>query len=103
MPRLSLHRTHQIKTRPIKTPQHHTTMKTFHHSKLTSPRLQKLLAYLQECSLRGCTTLEIAQACCSTRPSSDCSELRANGVQIETQFEGTNENGRRIYRYTLLP
>jgi hypothetical protein len=78
-------------------------MKTFHHSKLTSARLQKLLAYLQECGLRGATTLELCQRCITTRPSSDVSELRANGVQIETQFEGTNENGRRIYRYTLLP
>lgn len=77
-------------------------MNTFHHGTLESPRLAKLLAYLKQRGDDGATTLELAQGCYSTRPSSDVSELRANGVLIETLFEGVNENGRRVHRYRLI-
>ena len=77
-------------------------MKTFHHSNLDSPRLQKLMAVLRERGKSGATTLDLAACCYSTRPSSDVSELRANNVPIKTTFEGTNENGRKVYRYALV-
>lgn len=76
-------------------------MKTFHHSTLESPRLSKLMAFLRKCGARGATTLEITQGCCTTRASSDVSELAANGVLILTRFDGTTDTGRRIYRYIL--
>jgi hypothetical protein len=76
-------------------------MGTFHHSPLTSPRMVKLIAFLHERGASGATTLEICQACCSTRASSDVSEARANGVRFVEKFEGTNENGRRVTRYFL--
>ena len=76
-------------------------MKTFHHSSLSSPRLAKLLAFLRECKARGATTLQITQACTTTRASSDVSELRACGVKVVDKFEGTNENGRKVFRYFL--
>ena len=80
-------------------------MKTFHHSTLESPRIAKLLAHLEAKGEQGATTLELCEQCISTRASSDVSELRACLVDsprwIETVFEGTNENGRRVHRYIL--
>lgn len=76
-------------------------MKTFHHSSLESPRLKKLLAFLRDRGAAGATTLEICQHCTTTRASSDVSEARACGVAIVDKFEGTNENGRKIFRYIL--
>ena len=78
-----------------------TARRTFHHSSLESGRMQKLLRYLESVGDIGATTMQICQACQTTRASSDISELRANGVEIEDQFDGTNENGRKIYRYRL--
>ena len=76
--------------------------RSFHHSSLDSPRLKKLLAFLQERGGSGATTFEITQQCQTTRASSDVSELRANGIAVEDSFEGTNENGRKIFRYRIL-
>jgi hypothetical protein len=75
--------------------------RTFHHSSLDSPRLAKLLAFLRERGASGATTLELCQACCSTRASSDVSEARACGVRFVEKYEGKNSNGRRITRYFL--
>jgi hypothetical protein len=76
-------------------------MKSFHHSSLDSPRLAKLLAFLRAQGASGATTLEITQACTTTRASSDVSELRACGVAVVDRFEGTNAQGRKVFRYFL--
>ena len=77
---------------------------TFHHGNLaTSDRLQNLLAFLKERGPVGATTWELRDYCDSTRPSSDVSELRHNGLAIHCQFERTTENGCRVNRYTLQP
>ena len=76
--------------------------KTFHHGTLESPRLAKLLAFLRKRGAVGATTMEITRACATTRASSDVSELAACGVAIETQFKGTNANGRKVYRYRVV-
>ena len=74
---------------------------TFHAGKLgKSQRLDKLLTFLRKRGAGGATTMGITIHCGSTRPSSDVSELRHNGVAIRTDYEGL-DNGRRIYRYTI--
>ena len=40
--------------------------------------------------------------CGTTRPTSDISELRANGVQIDTSFERNTDTGRKVFRYRIL-
>ncbi|MDE2102239.1 MAG: hypothetical protein KGL39_33645 [Patescibacteria group bacterium] len=75
--------------------------RSFHHSTLKSPRLKILLAFLRECGDAGATTIQITEACRTTRASSDVSELRANGIRVEDSYEGMAESGRKIYRYRL--
>lgn len=71
----------------------------FHFSKIeNSVMLQRTLERLR---IGPATTLEIAQYTGSTRPSSDISELRANGFTIDCEYVGKSEAGRKIYRYTL--
>ena len=78
---------------------------TFHHSDLNSPRIKKLLAFLESRGEQGATTIEITSACQTTRASSDVAELRAclagTAKRIETIYEGENENKRRVHRYIL--
>lgn len=76
-------------------------MTKFHHSPLSSDRIQRVLRALQQAGSAGMTTFALNEACASTRVSSDISEARACGVQIECIFVGTNENGRRVHRYRL--
>jgi hypothetical protein len=40
--------------------------------------------------------------CGTTRPTSDISELRHNGILIDTSFERNTETGRKVYRYRIL-
>lgn len=77
------------------------TRPTFHHANLKSPRLQKLLKFLKRVGKAGATTMQICIACDSTRGASDISELSACGINIQTEYRGTNSNGRRIYAYRL--
>ena len=63
--------------------------------------MQKLLKFLRSRGAEGATTFEITVHCQTTRATSDVSELRANNVDIITAYEGENENGRKIHRYTL--
>jgi hypothetical protein len=78
---------------------------SFHHGSLNSPRVKEILAHLESKGEVGATTLELKDALVGTRPSSDVSELRAclagSGRWIETKFEGTNANGKRVHRYIL--
>ena len=35
-------------------------------------------------------------------PATYCSELNANGLEVETRYEGISANGRKVYRYVLI-
>ena len=82
-----------------------STERTFHHSTLDSPRIKKLLAFLESRGDQGATTIEITSACQTTRASSDVAELRAciagTARTIDTIYEGENDNKRRVHRYVL--
>ena len=73
---------------------------TFHHASKKSSRIRKIWTALKQSRL-GLTTMELAKRCNSTRPESDASELRANGVKVCCTYEGLSENGRKVYRYKL--
>lgn len=75
--------------------------RSFHHASKDSPRIVKLVAFLRQRGTTGATSLEIADACTSTRPSSDVSEARACGIQVDCSYEGATETGRKIYRYRI--
>ena len=77
-------------------------MKTFHHGNLESPRLAKLLEFLRQRGTTGCTPFDMIANCGTTRPTSDISELRANGIQIDTSFERNTDTGRKVFRYRIL-
>ncbi len=78
------------------------TTATFHAGTVeTSPRLSAVLVYLEECGSEGATTLAILQHCPTTRPSSDVSELRANGYTVDCQYVGKSSAGAKVHRYTL--
>ena len=82
-------------------------MKSFHHSSLESPRLKKLLAFLEARGATGATTFEITTNCETTRATSDTSELNAalraagDSRWVESVHEGESSTGRKIYRNTL--
>ena len=61
----------------------------------------KLIAALKSAGGKGLTTIEINERCQTTRASSDISELRQNGVEVQVDFNGTSQNGRKVYRYSL--
>ncbi len=65
----------------------------------TSRRLQNTL----DCLSDGCwhSAFELAQRTKSVAVHSDCSELRANGIPVEQEYNGESENGRRISQYRL--
>ncbi len=80
---------------------------TFHHGDVKkSHRLRQVLSWLILCECSGdgrTTTMEILNACPNTtRPSSDISELRANGIKIESKRVGKSANGGQIWRYKLI-
>lgn len=60
------------------------------------------MAALRAAGLRGLTPLEINAQCNSTRATSDISEVRAHGFNIEKSFDGTTESGRKVWRYVLI-
>lgn len=65
-----------------------------------SLRLTRTLRYLNSCAGYGCTTAQLQAATASMAPSTDVSELRQSGYQIDCKNEGMSVQGRRIYRYT---
>jgi len=71
-------------------------------SPLASSRIQKPLAALRAAGLRGLTPIEINAQCGSTRATSDLSELKQWGFNIEKTFDGTTEAGRKVWRYVLI-
>jgi hypothetical protein len=77
---------------------------TFHHGSPKSFRLKTVLACLRNADKKGVTTFEILNRCypTTTRPSSDISELRANGIKIESKRIGKSANGGQIWNYKLI-
>ena len=65
-----------------------------------SRRLARMLELLKA-HPRGATTLELQRWSDSCAVSTDISELRQSGYVIDCICEGTNRNGRKVYRYTL--
>lgn len=65
-----------------------------------SQRLQAVARLLRDFP-DGLTTFELASAAGSVAIHSDVAELRANGLDIDCQYEGKTAHGRRIYRYSL--
>lgn len=64
-----------------------------------SPRLRRTLDVLRA-HPDGLTTLALVQWTGSCAVHSDVAELRANGVNVACQYQGTRD-GRRIYRYRI--
>ncbi len=75
--------------------------KSFHHGTLESPRIKKLLAFLRERGTTGATPFDMIANCGTTRPTSDISELRANGIAIDCEFERNTDTERKVFRYRL--
>jgi hypothetical protein len=74
---------------------------TFHHGTLESQRLKNLLEFIRGRGRRGVTPMDMIANCGTTRPTSDISELRANGVAIYCDFERCTETGRKVFRYRV--
>jgi hypothetical protein len=63
----------------------------------TSKRLQRLMDAMADGAWH--TTLELQSKAFLTNPSGAISELRANGLHIQGENLGRNENGSMVYRY----
>ena len=75
---------------------------TFHAAKLSSPRLQRILAFLRQRGTVGATSLEIATECQTVCASTCIAELRAGGCSIHTIIERMTDSGATVFRYILL-
>jgi hypothetical protein len=74
----------------------------FHAARVeNSARLQRLVAFLRSRGQHGATSWELMTECDLCAPSTCISELRWQGYQIETSFEGQH-NGRKVYRYRMI-
>lgn len=78
-----------------------TVKKSFHHASDNSDRIQRIVKFLRSKGEKGATSLEISDACYSPRASSDVSEARACGHNIDCKYEGKSPTGRKIYRYRI--
>lgn len=74
---------------------------SFHAATMASNRMQKLYSFLLAVKGKGATTMEINEACMSTRASSDISELNRNGHETVCRLDHVSENGRRVHRFWL--
>ena len=73
-----------------------------HFAKLeSSPRLQQLLALLQDRGSTGVTGWEIADRIGVLNPATEISQVRHNGYRIDCTLERVTESRRRVYRYRL--
>jgi len=64
----------------------------------SSPRLQRVLAFLKKVGQLGATTRDIVTGADVCAVNSCIAELRANGIPIDCDMEG---KGR--FRYRLIP
>lgn len=71
-----------------------------HAAKLDgSERLRRTLSFIRGWGSAGVTSAELQGFTNSMAVATDVSELRRNGFLIDCKYEGTNERGRRVYRY----
>lgn len=68
--------------------------------KQITPRLQKMIDYLKDGLWH--TTWDIATATGDRSETKTISLLRKFGYRIETEYRGTNINGRRVYHRRML-
>ena len=66
-----------------------------------SRRLGRTLAHLRACP-EGLTTWQLIERTGSVAVHSDAAELRANGHDVQCEYQGTTPEGRRVYRYRLV-
>ncbi|MCP5136068.1 MAG: hypothetical protein H6981_04645 [Gammaproteobacteria bacterium] len=66
---------------------------------MNSKRLQRTARALADGQWH--TTWEIASTTRSVAVSTDISELRRNGLVVESRTAGTSEDGGRVYEYRL--
>ena len=66
-----------------------------------SPALQKIVALLSDYEYH--TSYEIFEKCHTICPSTRIQELKApiNGIEIESDCRGVNENSAHVWRYRL--
>lgn len=67
-----------------------------------SPPLQACLALLKSRGPQGATTWEFVEIAHVANPATEISALRHNGYTIIRKYEGKNNNGRSVNRYTLM-
>lgn len=72
-----------------------------HKATHTSPRLKPILDALLRAGPRGVTSLELAMIGKTVAVGTSVSELRANGFDIQCEYQGRTESGRKFYRYFL--
>lgn len=78
------------------------TKKSFHAANSEkSRRLQKVLRTMRFHLKDGLTTIQISYLANTPRPTSDISELRANGYEFESRYEGMKD-GCKVTRFWLL-
>jgi len=71
-----------------------------HYAKLDkSPRLQRLLAFLQKGGEHSTRDIIINTGVVAV--SSAASELRENGYNVGCRYDGMTEDGNRVYVYWL--
>ena len=72
-----------------------------HYARLDhSPRLQRLLAYLQD--HKPHSTMDIITGAGICAVNSAVSEIRRNGYNVECIGKGKNQNGSNVFEYRLL-
>ena len=64
-----------------------------------SARLRRTLSFIRGWGSNGVTSAELQGFTRSMAVATDVSELRRNGHRIDCVYEGTNERGRKVYRY----
>ena len=75
---------------------------TIHFARLSaSPRLQRFRDYLLKKGNDGATGLELVAETQTLNPHTSAAELRANGIRVECDYQKTQDNGAKIYRYFL--
>lgn len=67
-----------------------------------SPSLRAVLGFLKERGPQGVTSWEFIERCRVANPATEVSALRHNGYNIKCEYQETNENKRKVYRYWLI-
>lgn len=67
-----------------------------------SDRLMRVLEFLHQRGKAGASTREIIREANVCAVNSIVAEIRANGIIVDCECEGTTEAGGRIYRYRVV-